>query len=259
MAPLRMQKDGAAYTRPAAIELMIAQLKALPGEERLKRFDVTSRANPDFVPSECLMHFLRASRQDNSEKGFQALYRLLMARVLRALPSGASRDGKTVSADAIEIRDKVLDKFEERLATDRRGYDERLDFFEIRFDAALARLRQDAQDQVWRRSARTTTIERDDETGDLSAEVEAAAGAFDPYGPQGLASADDRLRLDAAIDALQPLEREIIEMMRLGIPIDSQDPNAVTIAKALGKSEKTIRRNRDKAIAALRAALTAET
>lgn len=40
---------------------------------------------------------------------------------------------------------------------------------------------------------------------------------------------------------------------------DSQDPNAVTIAKALGKSEKTIRRNRDKAIAALRAALTAET
>jgi hypothetical protein len=41
-------------------------------------------------------------------------------------------------------------------------------------------------------------------------------------------------------------------MLRKGMLIDSQDPNAETISKALGKSEKTIRLNRDKAMLALK-------
>jgi DNA-binding NarL/FixJ family response regulator len=44
----------------------------------------------------------------------------------------------------------------------------------------------------------------------------------------------------------------------LGFPIDSKDPEAMTIAKALKKSEKTIRLHRDRAFAALRAALSTE-
>jgi DNA-binding CsgD family transcriptional regulator len=47
----------------------------------------------------------------------------------------------------------------------------------------------------------------------------------------------------------------VIEMLRQGIPIDSKDVDAVTIAKALGKSEKTIRTYRDKAFAVLRVAM----
>lgn len=47
-----------------------------------------------------------------------------------------------------------------------------------------------------------------------------------------------------------------VVMIQQGIPIDSKDPNVVTIAKTLGKSEKTIRTYRDKAYATLRAALT---
>jgi hypothetical protein len=45
-------------------------------------------------------------------------------------------------------------------------------------------------------------------------------------------------------------------MVLLEIPIDSNDPAAVTIAKTLGKCEKTIRTHRDKAFLALREALT---
>ena len=44
-------------------------------------------------------------------------------------------------------------------------------------------------------------------------------------------------------------------MLRQGISIDSKDPGTITIAKTLGKSEKTIRLHRDRAFAALRAAL----
>lgn len=41
-------------------------------------------------------------------------------------------------------------------------------------------------------------------------------------------------------------------MLLQDIPIDSQEPSAVTISKALGKIEKTIRTHRDKAFATLR-------
>jgi DNA-directed RNA polymerase specialized sigma24 family protein len=47
-------------------------------------------------------------------------------------------------------------------------------------------------------------------------------------------------------------------MLQRDFPIDSKDPNVITIAKTLGKSEKTIRTHRDKAYATLRAALSGE-
>ena len=44
-------------------------------------------------------------------------------------------------------------------------------------------------------------------------------------------------------------------MLRQGFPIDSKEEDVMTIAKALGRSEKTIRTYRDKAFAALRTAM----
>ena len=44
-------------------------------------------------------------------------------------------------------------------------------------------------------------------------------------------------------------------MLRTGIPIDSKEAGQITIAKALGKSEKTIRNQRDKAYALLQGQL----
>ena len=45
-------------------------------------------------------------------------------------------------------------------------------------------------------------------------------------------------------------------MILQGIPIDSKEAGAVTIAKVLNKSEKTIRTYRDQAYATLRTVLT---
>jgi DNA-directed RNA polymerase specialized sigma24 family protein len=137
-----------------------------------------------------------------------------------------------------------------------RAYAAKLDYFEVRFDGALANLRRDAQEQAWREENRTTALEYDPETNELSAEVERAAGTYDPFDATSFDARDYRSRLDAAIDALPPEQNRIIDMLRQGFPIDSKDPAAMTIARALGKSEKTIRTHRDRAFVTLRAALS---
>ncbi|MBR0695344.1 hypothetical protein [Bradyrhizobium lablabi] len=116
----------------------------------------------------------------------------------------------------------------------------------------MAKLRIDAQRKVWRRQNRNTSIE-DDETGEMSSLVEKAVGNYNPFESQKIEDRDYRLRLDSAIDTLPPLQQRIVQMLRKEVPIDStSDPYAVTISKTLGKVEKTIRSNRDKAYAVLR-------
>ncbi len=75
-----------------------------------------SRLTPGYGPSECLVHFVRASRADNSNAWFERLYKILLARVLRALPSANSADGKTISLTKERIRDKVSERIVEMLA-----------------------------------------------------------------------------------------------------------------------------------------------
>jgi hypothetical protein len=259
--PLRKRTpEGTLYTRTARIEALIAKLELLPRVELVARCQMTNRSAPGYVPSECLMYFVRATRQDNSDQQFERLYKILLSRIFRALPNPETRDGEVilVSRTKSRIRDIAFDRFVEALSADRQAYSEKLDYFEIRFDGAVANLRRDAQDTAWREENRTTTIEYDPETNEPSGEVEKAAGAFNPFENSDLQESDYRSRLDAAIDTLPQEQIRIIEMLRKGIPIDSKDPGAVTIAKTLGKSEKTIRLHRDRAFAALRPALSRE-
>src|SRR5262249_43955185 len=101
---------------------------------------------------------------------------------------------------------------------------------------------------------RTAPLEFDRETNEPATEVEEAAGCFDPFNTAVFHQEDYRSCLDAAIDTLPPEQIRIVEMLRQGIPIDSKEPGVVTIARALGKSEKTIRIHRDRAFNVLRAA-----
>ena len=144
----------------------------------------------------------------------------------------------------------------ELLAADRSLYQDRLDYFEVRFDGAVASLRRDAQEQVWRDENRSVALEADDETGELAVEVERAAEDLNPFASWDVEDAVFRPQLDAAIESLPPEQRSVIEMLRQGFPIDSKDPGIMTISSVLGRSEKTVRNYRDRAIAALRAALT---
>lgn len=256
VTPLRKRRlSGETYERDPKVEALIAELAAMPRDRLIARAAVTKRSNPNYIPSECLVYFIRASRHDNNEAWFERLYRILIERLLRGLPRAESSDGKIESLTRGAVRDKVFSRFVELLSADRAAYVDKLDYFEVRFDGALASLRRDAQEQAWRDENRSQPLEFDEESGELSPEVEAAAGAYDPFAASDFDDSAYRFRLDVAIEALPTEQKRIIHMLRQGYPIDSKEPDVMTISKALGRSEKTVRTYRDKAFAALRAAM----
>jgi len=155
-----------------------------------------------------------------------------------------------------DIRERVYDRLLEMLLLDKAGYEERLDYFEVRFDAGLVNLRKDAQRVVWKAESRSTTLEMNEESDEIAIEVEEAVGTYDPFDPVVYDDFRYRSRLDASIEALPALQKRIIEMTRLEIPVTSSDPTEPTMVKALGRSDKTIRSERVKAYARLRILLT---
>ena len=250
----KTRPTGELYTRDPRIESLLGELSSLSREELLDRAGISRRSDPDYLPSECLVYFVRASRMDNNDDWFERLYKILNARVLRSLPKAdePGRKWKTESYSRGEIRDRAYGRFVELLVADRNSYQERLDYFEVRFDGAVASLRRDAQEQVWRDENRSVSIEADDETGELTEEVERAAEDLNPFASWDMEDMVFRSRLEAAIESLPPEQRSVIEMLRQGFPIDSKEPDVMTISRVLGRSEKTIRNYRDRAFAALR-------
>lgn len=257
ITPLRKKpKDSdEPYTRRTHVEALLSQMESLSRSEIVERARIRDATDLKFMPAECVLHFARASRHDNSEEYFERLFKVLYERLISGLPRVESGGSAGVDQTAERIRDHALGRFLEMLATDRDGYDERLDYFEVSFNAGLANLRKDAMAPALRDLKRSAPIEYDAETGELSAEVERARGAFDPFDPAKSNDEDYRMRLDAAIDALPEEQIRIITMIAHGIPIESKMNDRPSISTILGRSEKTIRIHRDKAYESLRTAL----
>jgi hypothetical protein len=251
----KRKKSGELYRRRDTIELILNELLALDREELFARCSIRSTRDPKRVPSECLLYLVRACRDDNTETWFNRLWPLLIQRVRDRIPRIDAADGK-VSSARMAVRDQMEGRFLELIAEDRDVYQEALDYLEVNFDGGLSKRKLDAQQAAWREENRSRPLEDTERPGEISSEVEAAVGDFDPFAE----NVDEvyRLRLDAAIEALPKEQIRIIEMLRLDIPIDSKDPFAITIAKTLGRSEKTIRTYRDKAFAAIRTAVEEE-
>jgi DNA-directed RNA polymerase specialized sigma24 family protein len=245
----KRRKGGTPYLRPDNIEALLLALASLPRDELLERARIRDRKDSGYIPSECLVHFVRASRGDNSDAWFERLYKILLERVLRALPR-AEVSGNTASLVIETIRNAASDRFVELLAKDRREADERLDFFEVRFDLAIKRLRLDAQERAWREEARGDPMDAD--SGE--AEVEAvAATADDPFEANIFSDPLFRDRVYLAIDDLPPEQSRTMHLLLLGWPIHSNDPAIMTIAKALGCSDRSVRNYRERAMKTLAA------
>jgi DNA-directed RNA polymerase specialized sigma24 family protein len=248
--PLRKRKlNGESYSRPPAVESKLTELANLTRDELAARSEITAKSHPGYVPTECLLHFIRATRHDNSEVGFERLYKELMRRILRRLPTDRRKGSESLTSE--RIRETVLDRFLHLLSIDRTGYCEKLDYFEVAFDSALSSLRLDGRRRAWREERRTVPMENE-ETGEILAVVEVAAGSYNPFDAEEIDGQAYRSRLDTAIAGLPQEQRGIIEMLRLGFPIESKDPSVLTIATALKCSEKTVRNRRDRAYATLR-------
>lgn len=237
--------DGTLYSRREIVEVEIQELSAVSTAELEYRASIFSSTSPGFVSPEALVHFVR-----NVGAGMhrEKLTELLLQRVYRRLPRAEDLDESTLSLTKANIREDVVDRFIDLLLSDRMSYDDRLDYYEINFNLAIARDRKDASDRHWKHENRSVELCTDEE----SLPVGVIISGYDPFDPHDLDQKSYRSQLDDAIDGLPEIQRRIIEMLLQDIPIDSQDPSAVTISKALGKSEKTIRTHRDKAFATLR-------
>lgn len=244
--PLRKIKlDGTLYRRRPAVEDEIQELTAISTSELERRASIWSRTEPDFISPEALVHFVRNTGAGTHR---ERLTERLLHRVFRLAPRAEGSDGSTVSLTKTNIRDDVVDHFIDLLLSDQATYDDRLDYYEINFNSAIAKDRKDASDRHWKRENRSEELGTDEVSDVEEAEID----GYDPFDPHELDKKIYRLRLDDAIDSLPELQRRIVEMLRQETPIDSKDPSVVTISKALDKSEKTIRTHRDKAFAALR-------
>lgn len=193
------------------------------------------------------MYFVR-NLPDDSHR--DELTKQLLNRVVRRVPNATDADGHAMSLTKMNIREDVVDHFVDLLLSDRAGYDNRLDYYEVNFNSAIARDRQDASTRHWAHENRKDELGSDEV--EVFDRVDAAAGDYDPFEAGELDKKDYRLWLDDAIDRLPEFQRRIVEMLRQEIPIESKDPSIASISKVLGKTEKTIRTHRDKAFASLR-------
>ncbi|MGR7463051.1 sigma-70 family RNA polymerase sigma factor [Klebsiella aerogenes] len=251
IVPLQKKTEaGKPYTRIPENEIRLVELSSVSDGDLVEQCR-QSRTHPQYVPIECLLYYVRRYASTNPSL-FEQLFKVLSERILRKLPRSESQGGITVSMTNSDIREGVYDRFIEMLMIDKAGYEERLDMFEVRFDLALSRLKKDAQRKFYRAENRNTDLGFNDDSADLNPEVETASEGYDPFEATDIDNYHYRCRLDAAIETLPELQQRIIEMTRLDIPIDSIDPNEMTISRALDKVEKTIRNQKKKALASLR-------
>jgi hypothetical protein len=258
--PLRKKKDGdgALYRRRDEIETLIDQLEELPRDELIERMCIASPTHPHFLPSECVLYFVRKSKSDKSSRQFERMYKALIARVERAATVPGpfhSMDGKRViTARAAKIIDAVVFAFEVKLTHDRNGYYDGLDYFEVNFADSVKKLRLTAGSKVDTEEHRVQPLSYDDEEV-ISPEVEKAAGSFEPFDSEKFDDPVYRSALHAAIKELPQEERQVVLLMLKGYQIDSNDHSANTIKSVIGCTEKTVRNRRDRALARLRRAL----
>lgn len=246
---IKRNKDGELYERLPAVTTALERLSRSPRKELLRRVAIRDRNDPDYVSGECLVHHIRASRMDNSVAWFEQLHKILMERIWRSLPKAEGSDG-TLDLTKERIRALVFDKFGEMLLADRALPGDGLDFFEVRFDLGIKRMRLDAQDKAWREENRKAVLD-DEEIGG-----QPVVAGFGSNLPDEDIFSDPlfRDRLYEAIDALPPDQSRTMYLTLLGWPTESNDPEVMTIAKALGCSDRSVRTYRacaTKAILAL--------
>lgn len=263
IVPLRKQcDDGTTYFRPTEIEDALTALYQLPIAEVARRASVSDPEDPEYVPSECLVHFVRQSKVNGDNTPYQDIFSALRNRVLRAVPVRLRRVpgvSKPAEADSeSQIQEKVIFDFQKLLCLDRQEYDQRLDYYEIKFNSAIATLRATARRAFLKKESRRKPMEYDGEASDLSLEMEEALERVKH--PNGQKEDDFlyRLRFLKAISSLPADQRRVIELLLDDVPIDSENPEVRTIRKILGCAEKTVRNRRDRAYATIREALKEE-
>ncbi len=258
--PLRKEKkDGTLYKRPPEIRELIAETIDWPFDQLIETAKITNRSSPNYIPSDVLVFHLRATKNDNSDRRFMALYNLVMERVKAACPRpNRHAGGKDYeNAKLAEIRDLITEHIADLIFMDRHEYSERLDFLECRFDRAIRFVRIDKFKKVSLKEDPKAPIEYDS-SGEVPIDVEEALALYKATDGNNEENLTYRINLRQAIDALPDKERKVIDLLMADIPIESTDPEAPSISKILDCVEKTVRNRRDSGYRKIRTAMNLE-
>ncbi|MBL9187492.1 MAG: sigma-70 family RNA polymerase sigma factor [Opitutaceae bacterium] len=256
--PLRKKTPfGALYTRTKEVEGVLLELLFLPDDAVVARCEIPSKDLIGYVPSECLVYLVR-TRFGSSNQVQESIFGILAERVRQRLPRRTASDGAAISLSRSNIADEVFNQFVTMLMADRAKYDERLDALETCFDKIIKLRRVDATRGALRRHERYPVLDMDDSTGEVSKDLQDQGGSVQTNGLREIERLARRIDIDAAMDQLPALQRQILHLALRGLPRYSEDPSTLCIAKALGKSDKTIRTHLDLAITTVISILSGE-
>jgi DNA-directed RNA polymerase specialized sigma24 family protein len=250
-------KNGRPYNRRPQVEKLLKELEVLVPDQLVKRLTCAQQA----VPSEVLVYYLRHTELALAAKHLEPIFTVFYSRLEAALRKTCP-DGRI--AHAAFIRDEITGRVLEMIATDRNTPIDQMYYWEINFNHALANLRKDVLRELG--PARKTDplinaepLTQNDSDGDeIRPEVDIAAADFFNSSPSILDDQYFRMHLMDAISNLPEDERRAVGLLLQGMQIDSQNPEVMTIAKALECTEKTVRNRLQRAYKTLRVVLQKE-
>lgn len=250
-------KDNKPYQRRPAVEEKINELEGDSIQNLVH--ECCNFNNP--LPLEVMLYFLRNKSSSLTQNYFIKIFNSFFIRIETALKNKIS-DKKFYKAE--EIRQEIMDRLSEIIAVDRNGDETRLDYFEVNFNSAFAKLRIDVLRQIGpaRKSdplhkATSLTGDGIDDT-DVLPEIEQKI--IDDFSLEKslLDDIDFRFRLFDAINVLPEDERIAIGLFLQGLPIEAKDPSICTISGALGCTPRTVNNRLHRAYVSLKGNLLVE-
>lgn len=236
VAPLRKTTaDGQLLKRPAAVQRHIEQVLTLDNDDVLRRAQVRSNEDADFLLSECLVYLIRLAVREGRRGPIDELTPILLARCERSLRRSV-RGFDDVGDE--EAREDILGRLALLLVDPGDG----ADFFEVRFDLALKRLRIDVCRQVRRRRAPLVAIDGIGEDDNGAPGLDRLTDDIDPEALPASLDAEQAAYLKEALQLLTEQERKALVLHHMvGVPIASKKPGIPTLVEILGVSERTVR------------------
>jgi RNA polymerase sigma factor (sigma-70 family) len=259
VAVLRLQKisqDGEPYQRRPQVEQLISELIKLTPDDIVQK--CTDYSDP--IPEETLLYVLRDLSLSLKERQYEAVFKALFSRLEVSLKKLVS-DAKFIQA--ADIRQEIMCRMAEMIATDRKSGEEKLDYYEVNFNHAFACLRKDvlrdmgpAKDDPLEKSGPLTKVLGDE--SEVLPVVEERVREFYELGASKLDDPSFRSALYDAINNLPDDERHVVGLMLKGMQVEAKDPNVQTISKILGCSDRTVRNRLRRAYTKLREVLLVE-
>lgn len=257
--PLRKTsaKDGKPYQRRPEVEQLIDELEGMPESDQVQccsRFD-----NP--VPMEVLLYFLRQKKDEPKSHYLEQLFSAFFTRLEISVKKSIS---KTQFGKADIIREEIISQLLEKIAKDNPEGNFILDYYEVNFNDALQKLRFSVLREIGPASkkdplSKPTSLTMGTSDGvEVAPGLEEAAAEFFNPGSSNLKNENFRFWLSDAIKLLPDKERRAVGLRLQGMQVEAKDPNTLTISKALGCTDRTVRNLLRRAYTKLQTMLPAE-